>query len=69
MVDSYKNSHNEKVMDFFINSLSVTVGLLFFVVLVYIYIKYGITKSSNLKNDDNNNGESLDDIGDLFDDV
>jgi len=68
MADSYNNLRNGKIMDFFINSLSITVGLLFFVLLVYIYIKYGIAKSSNLKNDDNN-GENLDDISDLFDDV
>ena len=65
------NSRNEKIKDFFINSLSVTMGLLFFVLLVFIYIKYGLpkTSNSNLKKDNNDIDENLEDISDLFDDV
>lgn len=61
----------ERVLNIIETGLSVTLGLLLFVLLAWIYMKYvWDDNESNLKDDDTfDNTETIDDINDLFEDV
>lgn len=61
-----------KIFNIIENGLAVTFGLLLFVLIAWLFMKYGFNNNQSLIDDDDNefnSDETIDDINNMFDDV
>lgn len=69
----YKMSDvKNKIFNIIENGLAVTFGLLLFVLIAWLFMKYGFNNNQSLIDDDDNefnSDETIDDINNMFDDV